>query len=44
MDRSSIPDTLKPARGVMSEDVEGYRAEFIRLMEMSDLLKNNPGS
>ena len=33
------PDILKLARGAKGEDAEGYRAEFIRLVEMSELLK-----
>ena len=36
----SLPDILKLARGARGRDTEGYRAEFIRLVEMSELLKN----
>ena len=34
-----IPDILKLAKGAKGRDTEGYRAEFIRLVEMSELLK-----
>ncbi len=34
----SLSDILKLARGAKGADAEGYRAEFIRLVEMSELL------
>jgi len=34
----NYPDLIKLARGARGQDNEGYRAEFIRLLEMSELL------
>jgi len=39
LNKFSIPDILKLAKGAKSKDAEGYRAEFIKLVEMSELLK-----
>jgi len=36
---ASFEDVLKRARGAKGADEEGYRAEFIRLVEMAELLK-----
>ncbi|MBQ6914228.1 MAG: DUF3520 domain-containing protein [Kiritimatiellae bacterium] len=46
---ASFADVLKRARGAKGADEEGYRAEFIRLVEMAELFKDeanaprNPG-
>ena len=36
---ASFADVLKRARGAKGADEEGYRAEFIRLVELAELLK-----
>ncbi len=36
---ASFENVLKRARGAKGADAEGYRAEFIRLVEMAELLK-----
>ena len=38
---ASFEDVLKRARGAKGADEEGYRAEFIRLVEMAELLKGS---
>ena len=37
---ASFADVLKRARGAKGADEEGYRAEFIRLVEMAELFKD----
>ncbi len=39
LNKFGLPDILKLAKGAKGRDTEGYRAEFIRLVEMSELLK-----
>jgi len=39
---ASFGDVLKRARGAKGADEEGYRAEFIRLVETAELLKASP--
>ena len=41
---ASYEDVLKRARGAKGADEEGYRAEFIRLVEMAELLKDSDRS
>ena len=41
---ASFEDVLKRARGAKGADEEGYRAEFIRLVEMAELLKDSDRS
>ncbi len=38
--KASIPDVIRIAREAKGEDAENYRAEFIRLAEMADVLAN----
>ena len=38
---ASFEDVLRRARGAKGADEEGYRAEFIRLVEMAELLKSS---
>ena len=38
---ASFENVLKRARGAKGADAEGYRAEFIRLVEMAELLKSD---
>ena len=38
---ASFADVLKRARGAKGADEEGYRAEFIRLVEMAELLERS---
>ena len=38
---ASFADVLRRARGANGADEEGYRAEFIRLVEMAELLKSS---
>ena len=39
---ASFADVLRRARGAKGADEEGYRAEFIRLVETAELLKASP--
>jgi Ca-activated chloride channel homolog len=39
LNKYGIPDILKLAGNARGQDAEGYRAEFIKLVEMSELLK-----
>ena len=38
---ASLENVLKRARGAKGADEEGYRAEFIRLVEIAELLKGS---